>query len=301
MGVAGLIPNGTRFTFADSGDLYKHYVTSSDHNQIDQIVVDATSGNWTYTVNGQTTANNAFDISAVNLLAAIEALSNVAPGDVTVTLVTAGTYRVEFIGLLEGIAVTTSVTDVDLAGGGTTVVRTVVNPYTSTNRIYFTPALVTAQDLPDDNDVITFGGRTLEIKVGEGNLNYTEARTVEYILNRDRLDNVRLGADVPVDVSLDFIWEFLTARSTDALPTIEDAIKQRGLAAGWESTDADTCRPYAVDIEVEHTPPCGGEEPEIITLADFRWESLPHDLRGASIAMTGKCNVTEAIVNRVSA
>lgn len=156
----------------------------------------------------------------------------------------------------------------------------------------FTPALTEA--VIDGADIV-FGGRTLEVKVGEGNLNYTEARTVEYILDRDRLDNVRLGADVPVDVSLDYIWEFLTHAT---MPTVEDAIKKRGGAADWVSTDPDACRPYAVDISIEHIPPCGDEDPELIVLADFRWESLPHDLRGASVAMTGKCNVTEALISR---
>lgn len=141
----------------------------------------------------------------------------------------------------------------------------------------------------------------LEIKIGEGNLTWDETRNVEYILDRGRLDEVRLGDEAPMDVSFDFIWEFLGGDlSTSAtLPTIEDVLKNRGNAAGWISSDADTCRPFAIDIVLENVPPCGSggspAEQEIITLPDFRYAGLSHDLRGAAIACTGQCNSTEAI------
>jgi len=173
-------------------------------------------------------------------------------------------------------------------------VEHIVTSTNGTTTITFTPALTEAVV---DTAVITFSGRTLEIKIGEGNLTYNEQRTMEYVLDRGILDNVREGDDVPMDISLDFVWEFLTA-STGGTPTIEDAFKNRGEAADWTSSDSDACRPYAVDVEIEHVPPCGNQEPETVLLPDFRWESFNHDLRAATVAVSGKCNAKVAVVAR---
>jgi len=140
----------------------------------------------------------------------------------------------------------------------------------------------------------------LTIKIGEGNLVWTEARNIDYTLNRGLLNEVREGDQVPVEATLDIVWEFLTnVVSTGGIPTPEDFLKQRGNASGYISTDIDICRPFAVDIELTYAPPCGGFLSEIITLNDFRWESFPHDLRAGTLAVTGKCNVVEPTVVRV--
>lgn len=143
----------------------------------------------------------------------------------------------------------------------------------------------------------------IEIKIGEGNLTYDETRTIEYTLDRGLLDEVREGDQVPMDVSFDIVWEFITGNEDSAgvPPTPEDALKQQNNAASWVSTDADTCRPYAVDIVIEYVPACtsaGQPEQEVITLPDFRWETLSHDLRAGTIACSGKCNATKATVVR---
>lgn len=137
----------------------------------------------------------------------------------------------------------------------------------------------------------------LEVKIGEGNLSYTESRNMEYTLDRGMLDEVREGDQIPVDVTMDFIWEYL--RGSSGTPTVEDALKNRGEASDWVSSDTDACRPYAVDIEITYSPSpvtCG--DMEIILLQDFRYEGLDHDLSGGSVSVTGRCNVTEATVTR---
>ena len=134
----------------------------------------------------------------------------------------------------------------------------------------------------------------IEIKIGEGNLTYTRAQTVEYILDRGNLDDVREGDQVPMDVSMDFQWIYISGLGSSSIPSFEEAITKEGEAAAWVSTDADACRPYAVDIEITYLPTpstCGDQE--IITLPDFRWESLDHDLRAGTIAVSGKCNVVK--------
>jgi len=139
----------------------------------------------------------------------------------------------------------------------------------------------------------------VEVKIGEGNLTYTEARNMEYTLDRGTLDEVREGDEVPVSVSMDFVWEYLKGQTGSGTPTIEDALKKRGEAASWTSTDSDQCRPYAVDIEVIYSPsPVACGDMEIILLQDFRYESLDHDLSGGTVAVSGQCNVTEATVTR---
>lgn len=162
--------------------------------------------------------------------------------------------------------------------------------------ITFTPALANAVL---DNAVITFIGRSLEVNIGEGNLTYSEKKNMDYKLNRGVLDSVVEGDQAPMEVSMDFIWEFLTAISGADTPTIEDALKQRGPASTWiSSATEDPCAPYALDIMVEYIPNCEDIAPEVITLHDFRYESLDHDFTAASVAAQGKCNSVEATVTR---
>jgi len=148
------------------------------------------------------------------------------------------------------------------------------------------------------------GSNSLEVRIGEGNLTYTEARNMEYNLNRGVLDEVREGDQIPVAVSFDFVWEYLkgpsSASGSGGTPTIEDALKQRGGAADWVSSDADTCRPYSVDLVILYTPNCLTGDQEEIILQDFRWEQLNHDLSAGTVASSGNCNVTQAVITRAS-
>lgn len=144
------------------------------------------------------------------------------------------------------------------------------------------------------------GSESITVKIGEGTLSYTEHVTREYVLDRGLLDGVRDGDEVPVDVSLDAVWEYITGGVASAgVPSIEDALKQRGAASAWVSTDSDACQPYAVDVVIEYVPtPSGCGDSETITISDFRYEDLAHDLRAGTIAVTGKANVTEAVAVR---
>lgn len=166
----------------------------------------------------------------------------------------------------------------------------------ATTSIVISPAL-SASVL--DNAVITVQPNQLEVKIGTGNLQYTEKRNIEYVRDRGSLDTVREGDEEPVEVRMDFTWEFLLA-DTSAVPTVEDALKNRGNASTWVSSSDDACEPFAVDIEVWYNPPCSGEKDEIITLEDFRFEQLDHNLKDGQVSISGKCNVTQASVTRLS-
>jgi hypothetical protein len=161
--------------------------------------------------------------------------------------------------------------------------------------ITFTPGL--SGSVANGADIV-FIGRSLEVNIGSGNLTYSEKKNMLYELNRGRLDSVREGDEAPVEVSMDFIWDFITAIPSSGTPTVEDVFKNRGEASSWESSSADPCEPYSVDVMVEYVPPCSGEAPEVITLVDFRYESLDHNITDAQVSVQGKCNVVEATVSR---
>jgi len=140
---------------------------------------------------------------------------------------------------------------------------------------------------------------SIEIKIGEGNFNYTEAKNIDYTLDRGVLDDVREGDQIPINVSTVFTWEYLKGATGSGVPTVEDALKKRGEAAAWVSTDADACRPYAVDLRINYAPQpstCGDRE--VILLPDFRVENFDHDLRAGTVTFSGKCNVTDATITR---
>lgn len=140
------------------------------------------------------------------------------------------------------------------------------------------------------------GSNSVEVKIGEGNLNYTVRRAVEYNLNRGLLSGgtVRNGDEAPCEVRFDFTWEYIKGdTSSSGAPSVEDALLGINAASGWTSTDTDVCQPYCVDLELVYDPECGAsgnENKETITFADFRYEQLDHDLRAGTIACTGHCN-----------
>lgn len=140
----------------------------------------------------------------------------------------------------------------------------------------------------------------LTVKIGEGNLTYSEKRNMDYLLDRGNLDDVQEGDQVPMDVSIDFTWEYLTGEGgTGDAGSFEEFLKRTGAYSSNESTDADACRPYAVNIIIEYLPvPSSCGDKETITLTDFRYEELGHDLSGSSVSCSGRCNAVVATILR---
>lgn len=138
--------------------------------------------------------------------------------------------------------------------------------------------------------------KEITIKVGDGTLTYSEKRNIEYTLDRGKLDEVREGDEVPMDVKFDLVWDYISGPASGT-PTVEDALKKKGLASTWTSSDTDACKPYALDIVITYVPACTGDQEEI-TLPDFRYEALDHDIKAGTISCTGKCNATKAVTLR---
>lgn len=125
------------------------------------------------------------------------------------------------------------------------------------------------------------------IVIGTGTFSWTENRNVEYALDRGLINSdgeIREGDEVPMDVSFEFTWTRLKS-STSEVATIEEAIK--GTKSGWTSSDSDTCRPYACDIEILFDP-CSGTG-ETYLFPDFRWESFEHSISDGNVSCSGKC------------
>ncbi len=124
---------------------------------------------------------------------------------------------------------------------------------------------------------------TLTVRIGEGNFTWNERRNVDYTRNRGVISEVRLGDDEAVEVSFDFIWDWIS--SISGISLIE-ALK--GTASGWV-TAGDACEPWAVDMVLQISPAECGSTDETITFNEFRWETINPDLRAGQISCTGRC------------
>jgi hypothetical protein len=172
----------------------------------------------------------------------------------------------------------------------------------NTTSITISPALT---DAVVDNEVVHAGPNQLKIKVGEGNLTYTEKKMREYRKDRGKLDQVRDGEEDPMEVDFQFAWVYLKSPTGAITPTVEEALKQIGPAASWVST-GNECEPYAVDLVIYNggNPlTCGSivEPIEQITLRKYYYEEAPHDVKAGTVSSKGKCNSREAEIVRLAA
>jgi hypothetical protein len=166
-----------------------------------------------------------------------------------------------------------------------------------TTDITFTPAWGTV-GTPANADVLNFLPCQIDIKIGEGNLTYTESKEYMYLLDRGLLDTVKEGDEQPLEISLDFVYEHVTSGTAEAITPV-DALKQHNGAAEWVTTSSDACEPFAVDIEIEQDVSCGTTQDEVTILPDFRYEKLEFNFKDATISVSGRCNTTESALTRV--
>ena len=185
--------------------------------------------------------------------------------------------------LVSGVAPIHSVLTRTPAIGGTTTAFT------------FSPALGAGTYVT--NELITFLPQLISIKLGEGDVKWTEKNEYTYDLDRGNLDGVRRANDVPMDVSFNFIFDHVRSSSGEAILPFE-AITGLGAASEWVTSSIDKCEPYAVDIIVIDNPPCNVLQRETLTFTDFRSESREASFKDASISISGRCNSRTPIVVR---
>jgi hypothetical protein len=145
--VAGGFAVGTvLYVNSSTGALQSDNVT----DEVQALVVDATGGTFTLTFSGQTTSAIAYNASAATLQTALEALSNIGVGDVTVAKPSAGNWTITFGGALADTNVAQMTTNAgSLTGGASTaVVTTTTGGGTSTGVVLGT-VVETSSTSPD--------------------------------------------------------------------------------------------------------------------------------------------------------
>lgn len=109
---------GVLLSNATANDFRRCYSRGEDKNEVQTVTISGspTGGTFTLTYSGQTTAGIAFDAAASAVRTALEALSNIGVGDVTVTGSAATAYTVTFTGTLGA----TDVDQMTASGAGLT-------------------------------------------------------------------------------------------------------------------------------------------------------------------------------------
>jgi hypothetical protein len=272
-------------------------------NEQQTITLTSVTTTFSLTFAGDRTTDLAYDADKDAIKAALVALDDsYTAADFTVTG-TGSLFTVEFTGKL-------AKSDQPLLTGespdvGATVVGDITVPGVpasttdTTATITFTPPLGPGT-YTDDVSVITFGPQQLNIKMGEGNLTYTEHRDYQYLLDRGYLDTVREPKDVPMDVKVDGVYEHVASLTGENVTPIE-ALKGTGRASEWVSSSPDQCEPYCIDLEVDYEPPCAPSQAELTVFPMFRAETREMNFNAATIMLTGKCFVKEPIVTRPNA
>ena len=139
---------------------------------------------------------------------------------------------------------------------------------------------------------------TVIVRVGEGNLTFSEKRNYDVQLNRGKLDGmgIKKGDEAPVEFSLDIAWDWIQGTSAtpvtggfeSILSIIGRTLDVNGDPVG-KSTDGDECNPYAFTMTVKYNAACGTTpNKKDLTFALCRYDQLQYDIGGAKLQMTGK-------------
>ena len=299
------VPVGASFRVVGETVPEDHVVTartqSVDAGTNAKQLVHLTSGVATFTLSwgvGTTTAL-AHDITTADMKTALVAMDDGYTSSDWDVSGSAGDWVVEFKGALGKAprALLTCAPGVNVMTVTDSVVGALPGAAT-TLTITFAPALGNGTYL--DDAVITFGPQSLYVKIGDGNLTYTEHRDYQYQLDRGYLDTVREPKDVPMDVKLDAVYEHIVSITGEFVCPME-ALKGVGRASEWISSSPDQCEPYCVDVEVMYEPPCAPSQAETTLFPMFRAETREINYSAATIVFTGKCFAREPIVTRPNA
>jgi len=314
------IPIGARFNVGTAGNTTKYTVTARTNSTgVDEVqslsASGATGGTFTLAItlygetSAQTTAAISYDAAPAAIQTAVDtalaAVSTYVAGDLAVTGastadlgVTTFTFSGTSVAKKNHAAIV--IDGASLTGGGSEAITTTTEGQfvDQTTNITFTPAWGTPT--PADDDTITFLPQEVAIKIGDGNLTYTRSKDYEYLLDRGVLDTVKEQDEIPMDVTIDGVYEFVTTGTGENITPV-DAMYGEGGASEFVSASSDLCEPYCVDIQMTHAPSCGATQNEVTVFPDFRADTAEFDISDATISFTGRCKATKPTVTRVTA
>jgi len=313
-------------------------------------ITSVTGGTFTVEYDSEETGNLPWDLTPAQLQSALEGLTSIGEGNISVTGVAEASHVCEFIGTLGETSLSLMVIDdtlvtgsggeevtiAETVDGGTgtppaeanaslTIETVVLNSVDTdlvpvgarftiagesvatvhvvsarvpidagpTTEITFTPALGAGSY--GTGAAITVQSQEVEIKVGEGDLSYTEADEYSYDLERGLLDTVRKGDDQPMEVALNFVFDQVKSGTGEVITPIE-ALKGSGNASEWVTSSSELCDPYAVDLLVQDVRTCVAGESRDYLFPVFRSEKRDYSIKDATIAVSGKCNRTEPTI-----
>jgi len=142
------------------------------------------------------------------------------------------------------------------------------------------------------------------VKIGTGNITFTENYPMEYETDRGSIANgtVRRGDDVPVEVNVTCTWFEILSEATD-LPLVytpKELLRGEGRAVAAISVGADPCEPYACELELLLEVECatGARKDEKIVFDEFRVESCAFDVSAGTLVFSGKSKQISPSVTR---
>ena len=305
-----VVPIGARFQIAGETNPIVHTVTSRTEgsgtggaSEVQTVAVtNATGGTFKLLWNGQESTEIGYDADAATVAAALAPLVG-AVSNISVTG-SLGSWTVTFAGTLANAPQPLLQTDVsELIGTNAyvaiaeTTLGVVPTGTSGTTAITFSPALTAGTYAA--TPAITFQPQQVYIKIGDGNLTYTEHRDYQYLLDRGLLDTVREPKDVPMDVKLDAVYEHITSGTSDNVCPMERAegAQQRGGMGQFGSRR----------LRAVLRGRAGGLQPalrpvnrETTVFPMFRAETREINYSAATIVFTGKCMAKEPTVYRGS-
>lgn len=315
--VANKVPVGAKFTVSTAGNDTEYEVLGivTDAVGADEVQTMTANGATAGTFSLQITFNSvvyvvsgiAYNETAANIETAIDAAitdTSFTAGDISVGGGPADSVALTFTFDGASVAkVNQPLIVADLSGltaptGGVISETTQGLPAGSTTGLVFDPEWG-ATATPSLGDTITFLPQEADVKVGDGNITYTLNKNIEYELDRGLLDTVREGDEAPMDITLDFSYENVRTGTGEAVSPV-DIFLQEGAAAEWRSSSDDECEPYAIDVLIKHTAPCGTSLNELTIFEDVRCDSIDFDIDGASISVTARSNRTRPTYSRTT-
>jgi hypothetical protein len=155
--------------------------------------------------------------------------------------------------------------------------------------------------------------------MGQGQASWGMSLEPVYENNRDKLDDVRPGAEAPMEVTLEGKYSFA---ASNALTDADEPYTPLEIVTGMNFASGNTsayllsgtredwlskysCVPYCCELEIHNCPlfecPASTVSGEAYLFRYLRIPSPNCNLSGGTMSMSGKCHVIRPIVRRVTA